>query len=251
MRRAISPIGWLGALWAAGVIGVTACGSAPSSTGSSNAANLGQPTASVAAVDSQTTTTSAAVPPTSTTIAPTTTVPVPANLVEDCVAYVQFGAFTGNSLLAGMWNDAGQDVAALESTCEGIGRTDSATLRNMSAQWADVQSFIAASETTAPTIPKTSPTLPPPPPVTEPATDVPDPVVVPIAEVPDGPDLSTSTGSCGDDSYINVDGNCIPSPVDAPSAPAGATAQCNDGTYSFSAHRSGTCSHHGGVAQWL
>jgi 5-methylcytosine-specific restriction endonuclease McrA len=26
---------------------------------------------------------------------------------------------------------------------------------------------------------------------------------------------------------------------------------CRDGTYSFSAHRSGTCSHHGGVAKWL
>jgi Protein of unknown function (DUF3761) len=29
--------------------------------------------------------------------------------------------------------------------------------------------------------------------------------------------------------------------------PAGATARCADGTYSFSQHRSGTCSHHGGV----
>lgn len=34
-------------------------------------------------------------------------------------------------------------------------------------------------------------------------------------------------------------------------APPGATARCNDGTYSFSQHRSGTCSHHRGVAQWL
>jgi hypothetical protein len=34
-------------------------------------------------------------------------------------------------------------------------------------------------------------------------------------------------------------------------APDGATAQCNDGTYSYSAHRSGTCSHHGGVGTWL
>ena len=33
--------------------------------------------------------------------------------------------------------------------------------------------------------------------------------------------------------------------------PAGATAQCKDGTYSFSASRSGTCSSHGGVAKWL
>lgn len=35
------------------------------------------------------------------------------------------------------------------------------------------------------------------------------------------------------------------------SRPAGATAQCRDGTYSSSQHRSGTCSHHGGVATWF
>jgi hypothetical protein len=32
---------------------------------------------------------------------------------------------------------------------------------------------------------------------------------------------------------------------------SGPTALCNDGTYSYSTHRQGTCSHHGGVAQWL
>jgi len=37
----------------------------------------------------------------------------------------------------------------------------------------------------------------------------------------------------------------------ASTPPPGATARCRDGTYSFSKHRSGTCSHHGGVAQWL
>lgn len=41
-------------------------------------------------------------------------------------------------------------------------------------------------------------------------------------------------------------------PQPAPSAvPAGATARCRDGTYSFSEHRRGTCSHHGGVVAWL
>lgn len=34
-------------------------------------------------------------------------------------------------------------------------------------------------------------------------------------------------------------------------APPGATALCDDGTYSFSQTHSGTCSHHGGVARWL
>lgn len=35
------------------------------------------------------------------------------------------------------------------------------------------------------------------------------------------------------------------------SDPAGATAKCKDGTFSHSQHHSGTCSSHGGVAQWL
>jgi SH3-like domain-containing protein len=52
-------------------------------------------------------------------------------------------------------------------------------------------------------------------------------------------------------SYINVDGDRIPSPVFTKSPPAGATARCGDGSYSFSQHRRGTCSHHGGVAEWL
>jgi len=42
----------------------------------------------------------------------------------------------------------------------------------------------------------------------------------------------------------------VPSALAGP-APPGATARCRDGTYSFSQHRSGTCSHHGGVAVWL
>jgi len=37
----------------------------------------------------------------------------------------------------------------------------------------------------------------------------------------------------------------------APVHPAGATAICNDGTYSYSQHRQGTCSHHHGVRAWL
>jgi serine/threonine-protein kinase len=42
-------------------------------------------------------------------------------------------------------------------------------------------------------------------------------------------------------------------PVPPPTADplAGVTAICKDGTYSYSAHRSGTCSHHGGVSQWV
>lgn len=56
---------------------------------------------------------------------------------------------------------------------------------------------------------------------------------------------------CDDDSYLSSDGDCVHRPVAATTAPVGASAQCNDGTYSFSEHRRGTCSHHGGVVEWL
>ena len=54
-----------------------------------------------------------------------------------------------------------------------------------------------------------------------------------------------------DNYYTNSDGNAVHSPAYSDTVPAGATAQCRDGTYSFSQHRSGTCSHHGGVMRWL
>ncbi|HEX3732438.1 MAG TPA: DUF3761 domain-containing protein [Mycobacteriales bacterium] len=51
--------------------------------------------------------------------------------------------------------------------------------------------------------------------------------------------------------YVNSKGSCVPRPIKAASAPAGATAKCKDGTYSSSQSRRGTCSSHGGVAAWL
>ncbi|WP_395643046.1 DUF3761 domain-containing protein [Rudaea sp.] len=39
--------------------------------------------------------------------------------------------------------------------------------------------------------------------------------------------------------------------ADTSGPPANASAQCRDGSYSFSEHTRGTCSHYGGVAQWL
>jgi hypothetical protein len=42
-----------------------------------------------------------------------------------------------------------------------------------------------------------------------------------------------------------------PAPPAAPVAPGGgATARCNDGTFSYAAHHQGACSHHGGVAEF-
>ena len=51
--------------------------------------------------------------------------------------------------------------------------------------------------------------------------------------------------------YTNSKGERVQSPTKYSSAPAGATALCRDGTYSFSRSRRGTCSHHGGVKKWL
>jgi hypothetical protein len=53
--------------------------------------------------------------------------------------------------------------------------------------------------------------------------------------------------------YTNSQGNRVRSPTRTADnqPPAGASAQCRDGTYSFSQSRRGTCSHHGGVAKWL
>jgi len=51
--------------------------------------------------------------------------------------------------------------------------------------------------------------------------------------------------------YTNSNGDRVQSPTYYNEEPAGATAKCRDGTYSFSRSRRGTCSHHGGVAIWL
>lgn len=62
-----------------------------------------------------------------------------------------------------------------------------------------------------------------------------------VAAVPQGPIKH----------YTNSEGYKVQSPTRYSSAPAGATAVCRDGTYSFSRNKRGTCSHHGGVAYWL
>ena len=51
--------------------------------------------------------------------------------------------------------------------------------------------------------------------------------------------------------YRNHNGEIVRRPENCSAAPEGATAQCRDGSYSFSRSRRGTCSYHGGVAKWL
>lgn len=53
--------------------------------------------------------------------------------------------------------------------------------------------------------------------------------------------------------YKTKDGHEVHSPALSSNdkVPVGASAKCLDGTYSFSQHRRGTCSRHGGVGKWL
>ncbi|HTB48660.1 MAG TPA: DUF3761 domain-containing protein [Verrucomicrobiae bacterium] len=71
-----------------------------------------------------------------------------------------------------------------------------------------------------------------------------------VAPAP-APAPAPAAPSCPNGTYVNSDGSTVCSPYSSSTVPAGATAQCVDGTYSFSQHRSGTCSDHGGVATWL
>jgi hypothetical protein len=79
-------------------------------------------------------------------------------------------------------------------------------------------------------------------------------------------DSLTVLAGCEHGFYENSSGQCVPDPSaggpDGPAgpglmgpfgtgAPAGATARCRDGDYSYSTHHTGTCSGHGGVSQWL
>jgi peptidoglycan hydrolase-like protein with peptidoglycan-binding domain len=64
------------------------------------------------------------------------------------------------------------------------------------------------------------------------------------------PEWTTTLSTNGH--YSNVNGNSVSKPAySSNGVPAGATAECRDGTYSFSLNHRGSCSHHGGVASWL
>ena len=239
MRRVI--LRSIGVATIGAVIALNGCGAAPSKSATTLAPVISQSlptTKPVVAV--AVTVTNGALPT------------VPAGQIQDCVDYVQYGAYTGNALLLGIWKQAEQDVVKLRATCTSIGVSDPSSLAAMSSQWTAIKTYIAAGQTSQPTTSPTSPLTPTPPSVAPlpPVTTQPAATTQPQRNTLP-PTRSPSPTTCADGSYVNVDGNCIPGPRPAPSAPAGATAQCNDGTYSFSQNRSGTCSHHGGVAVWL
>jgi hypothetical protein len=82
---------------------------------------------------------------------------------------------------------------------------------------------------------------------TTPATTTiqPAPVVTPPTPTYTAP---TQPVGCPNDMYTNGAGNEVCNPYNSPTIPSGASAKCRDGSYSFSQSRSGTCSHHDGVA---
>ncbi|SRR5258706_11053577 len=75
-------------------------------------------------------------------------------------------------------------------------------------------------------------------PTSAPATAATPAAAAPAAAAPAAAKSSTVSKSAPTATASNTD-------------PTGATAKCKDGTYSKSHHHSGTCSHHGGVAEWL
>lgn len=65
------------------------------------------------------------------------------------------------------------------------------------------------------------------------------------------PALARDYGSFGEEYYRSSDGSLVHRPTrDANPAFGPVTADCRDGTHSYSHHQRGTCSGHGGVAQW-
>lgn len=70
-----------------------------------------------------------------------------------------------------------------------------------------------------------------------------------VARAP-GSAAAEANGQCPINYYRNVSGRCVNRPVQSSTVPKGASARCRDGGYSFSQNRRGTCSYHGGVAQW-
>jgi hypothetical protein len=65
-------------------------------------------------------------------------------MINDCVAYVQFGAITGNGILLAMWEKARQSVATMTTTCRRIGTTNMPALEGMSTEWGNIQKFLNA-----------------------------------------------------------------------------------------------------------
>jgi Protein of unknown function (DUF3761) len=118
------------------------------------------------------------------------------------------------------------------TTCKD-GTTSAATGRGACSDHGGVQK-------TAKTAPATAPT-----PAASTAATAPAATPAPSGASQSAPAATTAAKSTPSAS------KSAPSAAAESTDPTGATAKCKDGTYSKSQHHSGTCSHHGGVAEWL
>lgn len=135
--------------------------------------------------------------------------------------------------------------ANAQTSTSSLTTPESPTSQSLSAPLNEPEVSPSSSPSPAP-VPTPSPTSTPSAlPTTKPS---PTPKPSPTSK----PKASPSSGSLSNDNYYtNSQGATVHSPAYSDTVPAGATAQCRDGTYSFSQSRRGTCSHHGGVATWL
>ena len=140
-------------------------------------------------------------------------------------------------------------VAAFTSSGANDSRVATSGRSATSVPHTEVTRATVAATTTAPpttlppttSAPTTTVTRAAPPPPTTTATRAAPPTTV----------AAPAPSPCPNGSYVNSSGDTICSPYAAPGGPpSGATARCNDGTYSFAAHHQGACSSHGGVAEF-
>lgn len=215
------------ALLAAASLGLAGCD--PSSTGS---VKSGTPSPSAATASSPATT------PSPTTTTPTTT-PTPAAVAylyqADGHAHTQ-AAIT--ALVAKLAPRCTDDLVGLETAASNTALSKGANAPGAFGILTDLAAHLPAGTATLncqarlpQSVARLSP-KPSPKPTQRPVTHKPIPRPTPTHRVTPRPVVTT---------------HHTQPPVDNH---GGATALCNDGTLSFSAHHQGTCSHHHGVAVW-
>lgn len=151
------------------------------------------------------------------------------------------GMASAGSSTAPASSAAQMQSAAVVNAVAPIGTTDSAAAAPQPA--AQEQSAAAVNGV----VPSTSPSPVPDAAQAEQVQAAPQQSEAQPTQEQQGSDLSNNSY------YTNSAGDQVHSPAyDTDSdVPAGASARCGDGTYSFSESHRGTCSHHGGVSEWL
>lgn len=209
------------------------------------------PDSSASAID-QTAPPAAEAPAAATPPPPPPVVHVPPALTLTCPAPVTLGTATAN-LTFGYRLAEGDSPAARWTIDYGDG-TNAATPSAAQAvshtyrspgSWTVTATVADGNGLTSSSTCRTSWTKPAPAPAPTPAAATPAPA--PSATP------APASGLSNNNTYVNSDGNTVHSPAFTPNGqpPAGATAQCRDGSWSFSQHHSGTCSGHGGVDHWV